>query len=70
MRTRPAMLEVGVLLPLVLGLQLQLAMPSPVTITAVTPSRGSLAGGTRLMIRGSGFSNNVGGGCYRSPATS
>ena len=32
-----------------------------VTITSVTPSRGSLAGGTRLMIKGSGFSNNVGG---------
>ena len=32
-----------------------------VTITSVTPSRGSLADGTRLMIKGSGFSNNVGG---------
>jgi len=33
----------------------------PVTITSVGPSRGSLAGGTRMHIRGSGFSNNMGG---------
>ena len=33
-----------------------------VIITAVNPSRGSLAGGTRMVIRGSGFSSNTGGG--------
>jgi hypothetical protein len=32
-----------------------------VIITAVNPSRGSLAGGTRMVIRGSGFSTNTGG---------
>jgi hypothetical protein len=33
-----------------------------VIINAVNPSRGSLAGGTRMIIRGSGFSANTGGG--------
>ncbi len=32
-----------------------------VIITAVNPSRGSMAGGTRMVIRGSGFSTNTGG---------
>ncbi len=32
-----------------------------VIITAVNPSRGSMAGGTRMIIRGSGFSTNSGG---------
>lgn len=34
----------------------------PVHITHVRPSGGSLAGGTRVIIRGSGFSTNTGGG--------
>jgi hypothetical protein len=32
-----------------------------VIITAVNPSKGSMAGGTRMVIRGSGFSTNSGG---------
>lgn len=37
------------------------ACSQPVEITSVGPSAGSLAGGTRMHIRGSGFSNNMGG---------
>ncbi len=37
------------------------ACTQPVEITSVGPSEGSLAGGTRIHIRGSGFSNNMGG---------
>ena len=33
----------------------------PVHISSVNPSIGSLAGGTRMHIQGSGFSNNMGG---------
>jgi hypothetical protein len=32
-----------------------------VSITSVSPSRGSLAGGTRMVIKGQGFSTNTGG---------
>ncbi len=36
-----------------------LAVDCQVYITAVNPSEGSLAGGTRMVIRGSGFSSNT-----------
>lgn len=31
------------------------------TIVSMTPSKGSLAGGTRMLIKGQGFSTNTGG---------
>jgi hypothetical protein len=51
----------GLLQSLVLLAFLGPACSQPVEITSVNPSAGSLAGGTRMHIRGSGFSNNMGG---------
>ena len=47
---------------LVLAAACASAGSQPVSITSVSPSRGSLAGGTRMVIRGEGFSTNTGGG--------
>jgi len=46
---------------LLLAVVPQSARPQPVEISSVNPSVGSLAGGTRMHIRGTGFSNNMGG---------
>ena len=35
-----------------------------VVISSVNPSQGSLVGGTRMHIKGTGFSNNMGGLCW------
>jgi hypothetical protein len=49
---------------LVLFVNLAGALAQPaVVISSVNPSRGSLVGGTRMHIRGTGFSNNMGGLC-------
>ncbi len=38
------------------------------SVVSITPSRGSLAGGTRMLIKGQGFSTNTGGRDRESPA--
>jgi hypothetical protein len=58
-RMKPILLLLSLIL-LIISVHIQ-HTHTMVIITAVNPSRGSMAGGTRMVIRGSGFSSNTGG---------